>query len=183
MVNDWAVAGETSTRELRSRYLHCSDAELLRECAVDTFRGSGPGGQKRNKTDSAVRLRHHPTGLSAQASESRSQHVNRVRALWRLRERFAFDLRAPVHEQGAPSPAVASLLGRGAPRPPRHSIEYLEAVGELLDRFVAAGCSVRDAAVLVGTSTGALSRLLVGDDALRREVNQLRGARGMKPLR
>src|SRR5438067_3316776 len=70
-----------------------SDAQLLAQCEVDTYRASGPGGQKRNKTSSAVRLRHAPSGLSVIAEESRSQHENRARALRRLREAFFLQLR------------------------------------------------------------------------------------------
>ena len=54
----------------------------------DFFRGSGPGGQHRNTTDSGVRVRHLPTGLVAQATESRSQLRNRETALSRLAELF-----------------------------------------------------------------------------------------------
>lgn len=58
------------------------------ELEFDFFRGSGPGGQHRNTTDSGVRVRHLPTGLVAQATESRSQLRNRETALSRLAELF-----------------------------------------------------------------------------------------------
>ncbi len=51
---------------------------------VEFYRASGPGGQHRNTTDSAVRLRHLPTGIVVHASESRSQLKNRELAMQRL---------------------------------------------------------------------------------------------------
>jgi peptide chain release factor len=56
---------------------------------IEFYRGSGPGGQHRNVTDSAVRIRHLPTGIVAQASESRSQTRNREMAMKRLEEALA----------------------------------------------------------------------------------------------
>ena len=66
-----------------------SDEQLLAECDVETFRAGGPGGQHQNKTESAVRLTHRPTGIVVTARESRSQHRNRARALARLRAALA----------------------------------------------------------------------------------------------
>src|SRR6185369_15700392 len=80
----------------RSTWTSLTDPQLLAQCEVDTYRASGPGGQKRNKTSSAVRLRHLPSGLSVIAEESRSQHENKARALKRLRQRLWLALREPV---------------------------------------------------------------------------------------
>jgi len=62
------------------------DEDLLQECEMDTFRSSGPGGQHVNKTESAVRLRHLPSGIVVTCREERSQHRNKARCLQKLRE-------------------------------------------------------------------------------------------------
>lgn len=57
---------------------------LLADCDVEAYRSSGPGGQKKNKTESSVRVRHRPSGLVRVATESRSQFRNREAALERV---------------------------------------------------------------------------------------------------
>jgi protein subunit release factor A len=57
---------------------------LLKDCDVLPFKSSGPGGQKKNKTESSVRVRHRPSGIVRIATESRSQSRNRVVALERV---------------------------------------------------------------------------------------------------
>jgi len=66
-----------------------SDDDLLRECEVETFRSSGPGGQHVNKTESAVRLTHVPSGVVVTSRQERSQHRNKALCLQRLRKRAA----------------------------------------------------------------------------------------------
>ena len=65
-----------------------SDEDLLRECEVETFRASGPGGQHVNKTESAVRLRHLPSGVVVASQQERSQHRNKALCLQRLRKKI-----------------------------------------------------------------------------------------------
>ncbi len=73
-----------------------ADSELLAECETIRQRRSGPGGQHRNKVETAIRLTHKPTGLSAQASERRSQADNLKRALFRLRLELAINFRTEM---------------------------------------------------------------------------------------
>ena len=64
------------------------DEVLLAECRIETFRAGGPGGQHQNKTESAVRLIHVPTGIRVVARSERSQHRNKAEALARLRKKL-----------------------------------------------------------------------------------------------
>ena len=72
-----------------------SAEEISRDCEVDVFRATGPGGQCVNTTDSAVRMRHVPTGIVVTARESRSQFQNRASCLRKLRASFELRARPP----------------------------------------------------------------------------------------
>lgn len=60
--------------------------EIARDCEVQTFHASGPGGQGVNTADSAVRMRHVPTGIVVVSREERSQLRNRERCAEKIRE-------------------------------------------------------------------------------------------------
>lgn len=64
-----------------------SDEALLAQCVVTAYRSSGKGGQHVNKTDSAVRVKHLPTGLVATSQKERSQYLNKLECLKKLRKR------------------------------------------------------------------------------------------------
>lgn len=72
--------------------------QLLRDCDIRRTRGSGPGGQHRNKVETAVVVEHLPSGLRGEASERRSQEQNRKEAVHRLRIKLALSLRHPPAE-------------------------------------------------------------------------------------
>jgi protein subunit release factor B len=59
---------------------------LAKQVVIETYRSSGPGGQRKNKTETAVRLTHLPSGITVIGTEYRSQAQNRKLALERLRE-------------------------------------------------------------------------------------------------
>ena len=73
-----------------------SDEDLLKECNVDTFRAGGKGGQHLNKTESAVRMTHLPTGTVVSCQDERSQYQNKRKCLRQLREKLvALNYRPP----------------------------------------------------------------------------------------
>jgi ribosome-associated protein len=76
---------QDARRQAARAALALDDEALLAACEVSTFVGGGPGGQHRNKTASAVRLVHPPTGVTVTATERRSQAQNRGTAIERLR--------------------------------------------------------------------------------------------------
>jgi RF-1 domain len=175
---------------MRSSWTNLTDTQLLAQCEVDTYRASGPGGQKRNKTSSAVRLRHPASGLIVIAEESRSQHENRARALRRLRQAFFLKLREelPPQEleserlaarpeyQHARDPAGRLTLGRKDPR-------FWPTVGVVLDVLQAVQARVSDAASALGISTGNLIDFLHTEPKVWEQANLLRARFDQKPLR
>jgi len=171
----------------RLDYLLASDDALIAQSEVDRYRASGPGGQHRNKTESAVRLRHKPSGMTAIGEDSRSQAENKIHAVRRLRAAIALDVREPVALDGyAPSPRLAALVAGGtAPLGARTRLtgDYWAAIAELLDLLVAGDLEIGATAQRLGITTGALSKLLLHDEQVARVVNDLRRARNLRPLR
>ncbi|KAG0568672.1 hypothetical protein KC19_6G037000 [Ceratodon purpureus] len=119
-------------------WLKLTDGELQRQCRVETLRSSGPGGQHRNKTESAVRLLHLPTGLVAFAAEDRSQHKNRSKAFKRLREVIAMEVRRPVELKGYRTPPELMRILPSGPKASRKR-EGGQKIGPNHDDFVQAG--------------------------------------------
>jgi len=166
----------------RTTFLTQPDDRLLAECDVHTYRASGPGGQHRNKTDSAVRLAHRPTGVTVTATESRSQHENRARAIRRLRRAIALEVREPPPAE--PCTAVRQAIADAVwPRIGRKSAEYLLVAAEVLDRLADRKGHVSEVATALGASTASLVKFLALDDDLWQAANRLRQTFALKPLR
>ena len=161
-----------------------SDDELLARCEVDLYRASGPGGQKRNKTSSAVRLRHLPSGLRVIAEESRSQHDNKAKALKRMRRALWLELReTPPEGDLAHHPFVDAARDKSGSvwvgvKDPR----YLFLAALLLDAFELCGGRMAETAARFELGSAALGDLLRCDEDAWKEACRIRQKHGLKAL-
>jgi hypothetical protein len=149
------------------------DEALLSRCRVETFRGPGPGGQKRNKTSSNVRITHLPSGVAAIAGDSRSQSKNKDIALRRLRLRLAIEQREPF----TPPPPAWFRLDVS----PKNDT-YPAVVGVVLDALAAVDWALAPARESLGVGSSQLIRFLKDDPDIWTAVQQHRAAAGLHPL-
>ena len=84
---------------------------LKKQVILETYRSRGPGGQRKNKVETAVRLKHLPSGITVVATEHRSQSENRKLAFERLRERL-IKLNRPKRRRIATSLPVSAVEKR-----------------------------------------------------------------------
>lgn len=156
---------------------------LLRQCDERRTKGSGPGGQHRNKVETKVVLTHRPTGVEGQAGERRSQPENRHVAVRRLRLALAVAVRAPGDAAAAPSALWRSRCRGGRISCNEAHADFPALVAEALDVLAANGWEpVRAAAALACTPTQ-IVRLLGDHPPALVALNAARDALGLHRFR
>ena len=157
---------------------------LLAECKSRRQRRSGPGGQHRNKVETAVVITHLPTNTRGEASERRSQEQNRRMAIFRLRVNLA------LNERAAPNLAteVPSPLWRTRCTGARIAInvsheDFPALLSEALDVLCAAKLDVPRAAEWLACTPSQLIRLLKLDPRALAHINTARRDAGLHALK
>ena len=164
------MAADTTFIE-RYGWLSATDSELQRQCRIDVFTGSGHGGQKRNKTASAVRATHKATGITGQSDDTRSQHRNKALALHALRHAIALHCRVfPEPYKGVWAPALSNDA-------------YPHWLAAVLDQLAACDWHVSVAATALDQSTNALIKSLIRDSQAWQVINTQRQKTGLKGLK
>ncbi|MDB5389370.1 MAG: protein chain release factor [Planctomycetaceae bacterium] len=165
-----------------------SPEELLRECDVQRTRRSGPGGQHRNKVESAVVLTHRPSGAHAEASERRSQAENLAVALFRMRMQLALDVRSQLTEADLVDEAGRSELWKS--RCVNHRIhinsehtDFPTLLAEALDVLHAMEMDLGLAAEKLNCTTSQLIKFFQQDPRALASINQDRLQRGLHKLK
>lgn len=168
------MAKSVVPRSRRDAWLRAGDAALLRECVEERYRASGPGGQRRNKVETSLRVRHEPTGVIAKAEESRYLHSNRAYAARRVREKIALEVRSPFDSDAPdiPPELLAQRGEKGRLSVARKNPAYPVIVAVALDALAAADGSFAAAAKPLGITTSQLLKLLQANPDVWRTVDE-----------
>lgn len=157
-----------------------SEERLLAECDVRRQRRSGPGGQHRNKVETAVVVTHLPTGLKGDASETRSQERNRQNAVRRLRTELA------VHVRTTPGDEVSELWRRrcrgGKIDVSSEHDDFPALLSEALDVLETCEDRLPDAAAFLGCSASQIVKFLKSAPEAFVLLNARRASKGLRAL-
>ncbi|MFZ9914415.1 MAG: peptide chain release factor family protein [Phycisphaerales bacterium] len=157
---------------------------FLSQCSIETGRVAGPGGQHRNRVDTAVFIKHVPTGVETHATERRSQAQNRHKAIFRLRLKLACNVRTLTSRDRHQVSELWARRRQGEKMPvnPEHE-DFPALLAEALDVIVARRYDVAGAAGLLGITMSQLTRLVRNDRRAFARINEGREAIGLPKLR
>lgn len=157
--------------------------QLLGECDLRRLRRSGPGGQRRNKVETAVVLDHRPTGIKAEANERRSQAENLSVALFRLRLNLALEIRRSRVPEETPGPLWQSRCPGGRINVSASHEDFPALLAEALDVIAACDADAKAAAAALGCTASQLVKLLKKEPRAMILLNRWRRERGLRPLK
>ena len=159
------------------------DEELMKQCQEKRAKRSGPGGQHRNKVETAVILTHEPTGIFAEAGERRSQVQNRSKALKRLRMKLAVRHRVLRDLESGPSELwVSRCVDQKVVCSSEHR-DFANLIAEAMDVIEIMGFDVKKAAGWLGCSMSQLVKFLKKHTSAMQRVNEGRVNMGMHGLK
>ena len=161
------------------------DDQLKKACSIVRTRRGGPGGQHRNKVDTAIVITHDPTGVSAQAGEERSQHANLKVALTRLKINLAIAVRTASPSS---SDRQVSQLFRSRVKGGRISVsvsheDFPRIITEALDALADCENDLVTAAESLGLSTSQLVKLLKANPQVLDHVQRQRQSQNLGRLK
>jgi hypothetical protein len=156
---------------------------LLADCTIRRTRRSGPGGQHRNKVETAVLIEHRPTGAAAAAGERRSQAENRAVAIFRLRLRLALEVRRPLEASFQPSALWLTRCREGKVSVSSTHDDFPTILAEALDVTEACDNDLRAAAARLQCTPSQLAKLLQQEPRAIAGVNAARVRQGLPKLK
>lgn len=158
-----------------------SPDELLKQCELRSLRRSGPGGQHRNKVETAIVVTHLPSGIEGQASERRSQSENRSLAIHRLRLNLAVQFRSvETSDEELTILEVRVIKGRVALS--QSHANYPACLAVLLDHLKQDTWDLQPIANQLGTTSSQLVKLMRKHSPALTYFNAERAIIGLAPL-
>ena len=156
--------------------------DLMKHVETTRVKRSGPGGQRRNKVETGVVMKHRPTGITAEASERRSQKENQKVALLRLRIKLANHVRCQCGDERSLSKLWKSRCVSGRPNVNSTHDDFPAMLAEAIDWLAAFDWNIKDAALKLECSTSQLLKFLAKDSSALNQLNKYRAELGLKPL-
>jgi hypothetical protein len=153
---------------------------LARDCEVSRTRRGGPGGQHRNKVETAVVITHRPTGLRGEAGERRSQAQNLAMAWQRLRVSLAVEVRSTEIAESGASALWLSRVRAGKIAVSNEHADYPALLAEVLDALQAADWNVPQTVERLAVSASQLVKFLQSEPRAIALLNNVRRERGQK---